>query len=94
MSTVDTLRRIESQLRSAGADLPVRVEGTIESAMKTGLSIALAIIVGEMESEERAMQLLLEQQAAQMAATREMFDAIHGTRAARESIREGGDSAA
>jgi len=44
------LERIADQLRRAGASLPAApVESTVESAMRTGLSIALALV-----EEERA----------------------------------------
>ena len=38
------LQGIADQLRKAGATLPVEVKGTIESAMQSGLSIALVIV--------------------------------------------------
>lgn len=42
------LGRLEKKLREAGAELPVEVKGTIESSMKTGLSVALSVVLQEM----------------------------------------------
>lgn len=47
---MNALDRIAQKLRAAGASLPVESKGTIESAMATGLSIALALV----ESERQA----------------------------------------
>jgi hypothetical protein len=46
---IAVLRKIQEQLKSAGAELPIENKGTIESAMTTGLSIALAIVEKEMD---------------------------------------------
>lgn len=44
------LQSLSSQLRGAGASLPTENLGTIESAMRMGLSIALALIESEIEA--------------------------------------------
>jgi hypothetical protein len=41
---VEVRKEIAGQLKNAGAKLPVENDGTIESAMNTGLSIALALV--------------------------------------------------
>jgi len=40
----DVRKEIAGHLRRAGAKLPIDVQSTIESAMTTGLSIALALV--------------------------------------------------
>lgn len=45
-----TLRNVSTKLRRAGACLPVENRGTIESAMHTGMSIALAVVESEIEA--------------------------------------------
>jgi DNA-directed RNA polymerase alpha subunit len=47
---MESLERIAGQLRSAGARLPVVTDGTIESAITTGLSIALCLIEMELSA--------------------------------------------
>jgi len=49
-TTKEVLQRIEELLVKAGAKLPIDNQGTIESAMKTGLSIALVIVQEEIRS--------------------------------------------
>lgn len=49
LAAIAALERIERRLREAGASLPVEVKGTIESAVNTGLSIALCLVVFEIE---------------------------------------------
>ena len=51
MTDPDTtpLQRIRERLVRAGAAYPVTTEGTIESAIKTGLSIALVLVDEELE---------------------------------------------
>lgn len=44
---MNALDRIAEKLRKAGAKLPVENKGTIESAMATGLSIALLLVEDE-----------------------------------------------
>lgn len=51
MLALMTLHSVSAKLRSAGARLPVEIHGTIESAMYTGISIALA----QVESEIKAL---------------------------------------
>lgn len=47
----EVLARVAGKLRHAGARLPApQAMGTVESALVTGLSIALALIEGEMQS--------------------------------------------
>ena len=48
---VKCLQHIAKRLRNAGADLPApEIKGTIESSMKTGLSIALSIVEQEINA--------------------------------------------
>lgn len=54
-AAIEALRGIEEKLLRAGAVLPVEVKGTIESAVKTGLSIALCLVVSERETKEKEL---------------------------------------
>jgi len=51
---VNALERVAEQLRRAGAKLPVENNGTIESAVNTGLSIALCVVLTEIEARKEA----------------------------------------
>jgi hypothetical protein len=46
------LSDVAEQLKSAGAKLPVDNHGTIESAMNTGLSIALALVEDALKGQQ------------------------------------------
>lgn len=48
----EALNKVATQLRNAGAEVPAINEGTIESAMRTGLSIALLLVETEMAAIE------------------------------------------
>lgn len=58
---IEALERIESKLKRAGAQVPIVNEGTVDSAIKSGLSIALMLVEDELKaarSQQEAAQEL------------------------------------
>jgi hypothetical protein len=87
--TREALREVERQLRLAGATLPApQGDGTIESAMNTGLCIALAIVTEQIEAlatgrdEDGALRATIREASITQCALKEIAGGVlfDGTR--------------